>query len=156
MCSQPIVHEAQLLRATRRMPATLASAGPSAGPPGPSAGASAASCSAPSKVAANSPAAKAAGSILDKYISDLTDAVKLSDDEKKEIQAYYQADGTPLQKLLNDPTLSPLEQAGQVADLRDQRDAKIDALLQDPLRQHEFYEVEAHCARRSLLRARRA
>jgi hypothetical protein len=90
------------------------------------------------------PAAKGAGTILDKFISDLTDAVKLSDDEKKGIQSYYQADGTTLQKVLNDDALSPLEQAGQVADLRDQRDAKIDALLQDPLRQHEFYEVEAN------------
>jgi hypothetical protein len=108
---------------------------PNAAPPPPAT---------PSKVAANSPVAKAAGSILDKYISDLTDAVKLSDDEKKEVQAYYQADGTTLQKVLNDPTLSPLQQAQQVADLRDQRDAKVDALLQDPLRQHEFYEVEAN------------
>jgi hypothetical protein len=90
------------------------------------------------------PAAKGAGSILDNYISDLTDAVKLSDDEKKEIQSYYQADGTTLQKILNNDALSPLQQAGQVADLRDQRDAKIDTLLQDPTRQHEFYEVEAN------------
>jgi hypothetical protein len=97
----------------------------------------------PSKVAANSPVAKAGGSILDKFISDLSEAVKLNDDEKKEIQACYQADGATLQKILNDASLSPLQQADQVADLRDQRDAKIDALLQDPLRQHEFYTVEA-------------
>lgn len=96
-------------------------------------------------VAAKSPAAKASGSLLDNYISDLTDAVKLSADEKKDIQAYYQADGPTLQKLLNDATISPLQQAAQVAGLRDKRDAKIEALLdQDPTREHEFYAVEAN------------
>jgi hypothetical protein len=93
--------------------------------------------------APSSPVAKASGALLDKFISDLSDAVKLSDDDKKEIQSYYQADGPTLQKILNDPSLSPLQQADQVADLRDKRDAKIDTLLQDPARQHEFYEVEA-------------
>ena len=48
MCSQPIVQDAQLLRATRRMPATLCVG--RAG--GPSATVSAASFSAPSNVAA--------------------------------------------------------------------------------------------------------
>jgi hypothetical protein len=89
------------------------------------------------------PAAKAAGSLLDKFISDLADAVKLSDDEKKSIQSYYAADAPTLQKVLNDTTLSPLQQDEQVADLRDKRDAKIDALLEDPTRQQEFYAVEA-------------
>lgn len=112
-------------------------------PPAPASAAATAAASVPTAPAAK-PAAKGTGSILDKYISDLADAVKLSDDEKKEVQAFYQADGTTLQKILNNDALSPLQQAEQVADLRDQRDAKIDTLLQDPLRQHEFYEVEAN------------
>jgi hypothetical protein len=92
---------------------------------------------------ASPPAAKGTGSIFDKFISELTDAVKLSDDEKKEIESLYQGDGPTLQKLLDDPSISPLQQTEQVAELRNQRDEKIDTLLQDPARQHQFYEVEA-------------
>jgi hypothetical protein len=108
--------------------------------PAPAAAPAGTTPAAPASPAAN----KASVPLLDKFISDLSDAMKLSDDEKKGIQSYYVADAPALQKILNDATLSPLQQAEQVADLRDKRDAKIDALLEDPIRQHEFYKVEAN------------
>jgi hypothetical protein len=80
---------------------------------------------------------------LDDYLKDLTDTLKISDDEKKAIQTYYLADGTLLKNILNNDALSPLQQARQVSDLRDARNAKINALLQDVNRQRAFLEVEA-------------
>jgi hypothetical protein len=80
---------------------------------------------------------------LDSYIKDLTAELKLSDSEAKEITSYYVADGDKLQQLLNDDTLSPLQQAQQTADLREARNEKIEELLHDFQRQRDFYKVEA-------------
>ena len=88
------------------------------------------------------PPAKSA-SKLDNYINELATPLKLTDAEKKEIEGYYVADGDPLKKILNDDTLSPLQQARQVSDLRDARNVKIEALLDDLDRQHEFLKIEA-------------
>jgi hypothetical protein len=75
-------------------------------------------------------------------MKDLTDALKLTAEEKNDIQTYYLADGTVLRDTLNDESLSPLKQAEKVAELRDTRDEKIEALLQEVDRQREFFEVE--------------
>jgi hypothetical protein len=109
---------------------------PNAAPPPP---ATVASTTAPAQ---GTPPKKPA-SILDNYLADLNDALKLSAQEKQTIQNDYLADGPALKNILNDPALSPLQQARQVADLRQKRDAKIDTLLEDPQRRHDFYEVEA-------------
>jgi len=105
---------------------------------------------APNTPAAASPTTTAApppteqtNTVLDGYLKDLDDALKLSADEKKDIQTYYLADGAQLQSILNDPSLSPLQQDVQVCDLRDKRNAKIEALLQDVDRQRDFFKVEA-------------
>jgi hypothetical protein len=90
-----------------------------------------------------SPASKAGASIFDNYLDDLNDAVGFSPEEKTEISHYYTADGAALKNILDDSSLSPLQQNQQVDDLRQKRDAKIDALLTDPTRRHAFYEVEA-------------
>jgi hypothetical protein len=96
---------------------------------------------APPSATASAPAQPA--SKLDGYISELTVALKLTDAEKKKIQGYYTADGVQLQKILNDDALSPLQKAQQVSDLRDARNAKVEALLDDLDRQHEFLKIEA-------------
>jgi hypothetical protein len=88
-------------------------------------------------------APKPAGSLLDQYIKDLADTLKLSANEQKEIQACYLEDGAQLQKILNDPSLPPLQQAQQVSDLRDARNTRIEAVLIGADRVHEFYQVEA-------------
>jgi hypothetical protein len=80
---------------------------------------------------------------LDDYIKDLTTELKLSDTEKQQIEGYCVADGVQLQTILNDDTLSPLQQAQEVSNLRDVRNAKIEALLNDWERQREFPEIEA-------------
>jgi hypothetical protein len=80
---------------------------------------------------------------FDSYIKDLTAELKLSDSEAKQITAYYVADSDKLQQLLNDDTLSPLQQAQQVADLRSARNEKIEELLHDFQRQRDFLQVEA-------------
>jgi hypothetical protein len=92
---------------------------------------------------ATAPAAARPASKLDDYIKDLTAALKLTDTEKKRIEAYYVADGVQLKNILNDDTLSPLQQARQVSDLRDTRNIKIESLLDDLDRQHEFRKIEA-------------
>ena len=80
---------------------------------------------------------------LDDYIKDLAAALKLTDTEKKKIEAYYVADGVRLKNILNDDALSPLQQARQASDLRDTRNIKIEALLDDLDRQREFLKIEA-------------
>ncbi|HEY0257944.1 MAG TPA: hypothetical protein VGC39_10915 [Candidatus Methylacidiphilales bacterium] len=80
---------------------------------------------------------------FDDYIKELADTLKLTDDEKKNVQTYYLADGISLKAILNNEALSPLQQAQQVSDLRDARNAKINALLQDVDRQQAFLKVEA-------------
>ena len=80
---------------------------------------------------------------FDDYMKDLADALKLSDDEKREIQTYYLADGVLLKNVLNNDSLSPLQQVQKVSDMRDVRNAKIEALLQDVDRKRTFFKVEA-------------
>jgi hypothetical protein len=80
---------------------------------------------------------------FDDYLKDLTDRLKLSDDEKKEIESYYLADSTLLKNILNNDSISPLQKTRQVSDLRDTRNARINALLQDADRQQAFIAVEA-------------
>jgi len=76
-------------------------------------------------------------------MKDLGDALKLNPEEKKDIQAYYLSDGVLLKNILNNDSLSPFQQAQQVGDLRDARNAKIEALLEDADRQHKFFPIEA-------------
>jgi hypothetical protein len=102
----------------------------------------------PPNAAAAAPAPAAAptqapSSVLNDYLAALDDKLKLSADEKKDIQTYYLADGQALDRILNDPTLSPLQQDQQVSDLRDHRNAKIGSLLADVDRNQEFLEVES-------------
>jgi hypothetical protein len=89
------------------------------------------------------PAPAKPGVTLDAYVADLADQVPLSKDEQTDIKTYYQADGTQMQAILNDPNLSPLQQQEHIDDMRDARDSKIDALLQDADRQAKFREVES-------------
>jgi len=77
------------------------------------------------------------------YTVELTARVPLTDAEKKEVEAIYADDGVALQKILNDDSLSPLEKAQKVANLRDARNAKIETLLRDLDKQKAFREVEA-------------
>jgi hypothetical protein len=67
--------------------------------------------------------------ILDAYLKELNDTLGLSATEKTEIESYYLTDAPKLNSLLNDPSLSPLQQEEQVSDLRDRR--------------NEFFKVEA-------------
>jgi hypothetical protein len=76
------------------------------------------------------------------YLQALGDGITLSKDEKTDISAYYLEDGTKLQQILNDASLSPLQQTAQVDDLRDTRNAKIEALLRDVDRQAAFEKIE--------------
>jgi hypothetical protein len=80
---------------------------------------------------------------LDSYIQALSDGLTLSKDEKTDIKTYYLDDGSKLQQILNDASLSPLQQTQQVDDLRDTRNAKIEALLRDVDRQAAFLKTEA-------------
>jgi hypothetical protein len=93
--------------------------------------------------ASATPPPKPANAIFETYLKDLNDTLKLTPDVQKDIQTYYETDGPHLKDILNDPSLSPLQEDQQVSDLRDQRNAKIVALLQDPDRQREFFKVEA-------------
>ena len=88
-------------------------------------------------------AAKSSPPVLDAYLKELNDTLSLSPNEKSEIQNYYLTDAPKLTSLLNDPSLSPLQQEEQVSDLRDRRNARIEALLEDVDRRHEFFKVEA-------------
>jgi len=89
------------------------------------------------------PAPAPAGLSLDDYIKDLTTELNLGDSEKKSIEAYYQDDGPTLKNILNSDALSPLQQAQQVAGIRDARNAKIEALLDGLDRRQAFIEIEA-------------
>jgi len=92
---------------------------------------------------ATAPASAKPASKLDGYMDELAAALKLTDAEKKKIEGYYFDDGVQLQTILNDDTLSPLQQVQEVSGLRDARNVKIEALLDDLDRQHEFPEIEA-------------
>ncbi len=111
--------------------------------PAPAAITNTTTASAPAAAPAPAAPAKAKASILSDYLGELKDTLKLSAEEQSEIEAFYQNDGPTLEKILNDPALSPLEQDRQVADLRNKRDTKIDDLLQDAGRRHDFSELEA-------------
>jgi hypothetical protein len=82
------------------------------------------------------------GLTLNAYLADLADSLALSKDEQTDIKTYYLDDGAKLQAILASPALSPLQQQQQVDDLRDDRNAKIEALLQDVDRQAKFLEIE--------------
>jgi 2-oxoglutarate dehydrogenase E2 component (dihydrolipoamide succinyltransferase) len=97
----------------------------------------------PAPVAAPAAASPAGNASLDAYISALNDTLKLSKDEKQDITTYYLDDGAKLQQILNDPSLSPMQQTAQVDDLRNTRNAKIEALLRDVDRQVAFLKIEA-------------
>jgi hypothetical protein len=89
------------------------------------------------------PPTPASGVTLDAYIKDLTSELKLSAAEAKEIEDYYADDSSALNKILNDASLSPLQQTEQVDAMRDARNDKITALLEDTVRRHAFMEMEA-------------
>jgi hypothetical protein len=94
---------------------------------------------APAPAAAPTPAV----ATLDEYITELVPVLTLSDTEKTEIHDLYAADNDALQKILNDASLSPLQKAQQVSDLRDVRNQKIESILHNLDRNHAFYQVEA-------------
>jgi hypothetical protein len=89
------------------------------------------------------PPAEPAGLKFDDYLKDLGDTLKLTDEEKKSIQADYFADDARLENILNNDSLSPLQKARQVSGLRDARNARIEALLGNADRQRAFLQVEA-------------
>jgi hypothetical protein len=99
------------------------------------------------------PPTPASGVTLDAYIKDLTSELKLSAAEAKEIEDYYADDSSALNKILNDASLSPLQQTEQVDAMRDARNDKITALLEDTVRRHAFMEMFPRLERlqRSLL-----
>jgi len=99
--------------------------------------------SAPMSVAPSATALPVSSLKFDDYINDLATTLKLSDEEKKDIASFYQADGTQLQTILNSDSISPLDQDRQVSDLRDARNAKIEALLGSSDRTGAFLKVEA-------------
>ncbi len=91
----------------------------------------------------SAPAATPAGVTFDEFINDVAKEMSLSDAEKKSIQSAYQNDAPNLQKILNDETLSPLQQAQQVADIRTERNQKISEALGSPDKMQQFLEIEA-------------
>jgi len=104
-----------------------------------------ASAPAPTPAPAPVPAAGATAPTvsLDEYVAELVPVLNLSDVEKTEIHDLYAADSDTLQKILNDASLSPLQKAQQVADLRDVRNQKIESILHNLDRNHAFYQIEA-------------
>ena len=60
------------------------------------------------------------------------------------MKTYYLNDGTQLQNILSDATLAPLDQKQKIDDLRNTRNAKIEALLADVGRQSIFLKLEAN------------
>ena len=81
---------------------------------------------------------------LDAYIADLASNLPLSKTEQTDVKTYYLNDGVKLQSILSDDSLSPLTQEQQIDDLRNTRNAKIEALLADVGRQSEFLKIEAN------------
>jgi hypothetical protein len=95
--------------------------------------------------AAAQPATKPvpAGSVtLDAYISALASDVPLSKDEQTDVKTYYLDEGAKLQAILNDASLSPLEQTQHVDFLRDALNLHVAALLGDPDRAAQFARLE--------------
>jgi hypothetical protein len=89
------------------------------------------------------PAVQPPGLKLSTYFDELKTDLSLSDSEQKDIETYYMEDGPTLKDVLNDSSISPLQQAQKVSDMRDARNAKIEALLDDPNRQRDFMQIEA-------------
>jgi len=113
-------------------------------PGAPEPAAASAAAAAPAPAAPAVPAAPASTFTFAKYLDALKTGLKLSDDEQKQVQAFYLADGPTLQNILNDGSLSPLQQAQKVSDLRDARNGKIEALLENSdERRREFMAIEA-------------
>ena len=81
---------------------------------------------------------------LDGYIADLASNLPLSKTEQTDVKTYYLNDGVKLQGILSDATLAPLDQEQKIDDLRNARNAKIEALLADVGRQSEFLKMEAN------------
>jgi hypothetical protein len=79
---------------------------------------------------------------LDAYITQLASDVPLSKEEQTDVKTYYLDDGAKLQDILNDASLSPFAQTQQIDALRDTRNAKIAALLDDPGRAAQFSQLE--------------
>lgn len=77
------------------------------------------------------------------YLGDLTSALNLSKDEQTGITTYYETDGAHLKDILNNPTLSPLQQYQAAAEVRAARNEKIGSLLDQPERRRTFIQVEA-------------
>lgn len=98
---------------------------------------------APAPVPAPTAAPAPAGLKLDDYINEVASTLQLADVDKKKIEALYVADGPPLQAVLDNDALSPLQKAEQVADLRDERNAKVVDLLPDAGKQEVFFKIEA-------------
>jgi hypothetical protein len=96
---------------------------------------------APSAPATAKPAS--ASLTLDAYVAALASDVPLSKDEQTDVKTYYLDDGAKLQDILNDASLSPFAQMQQVDALRDTRNAKIVALLDDAGRAAKFGQVES-------------
>jgi quinoprotein glucose dehydrogenase len=91
----------------------------------------------------NIPPSVQAVAMLDGYLDVLAAKLALSLNEKAAIKADYLGDGADLRDVLNDRSLSPLEQQRRVDAIEQARDAKIDALLGDIDRRHAFHELEA-------------
>jgi len=97
---------------------------------------------APAPVVAPAPAPAPALKLGD-FIDELATTLKLSDADKKKIEAIYVADGATLQGILNNDALSPLQKAQEVSDLRDARNTKVVELLPDAGQQTVFFQIEA-------------
>jgi hypothetical protein len=80
---------------------------------------------------------------LNAYLSQLASDVPLSKDEQNDVKTYYLDDGAKSQDILNDASLSPFAQTQQIDALRDTRNAKIAALLDDPVRAAQFSQIES-------------
>jgi hypothetical protein len=98
---------------------------------------------APAPTAAPPSPAPASSVTLTAYLSALASDVPLSKDEQTDVQSYYLNDGAKLQDILNDESLSPFEQTQQIDALRDSRNARISALLNDAGRDAQFLRIES-------------
>jgi hypothetical protein len=101
------------------------------------------SAPAPATAPAAAPATAPAGLKLDDFINEVASTLNLGDGDKKKLEALYVADGPPLQETLNDDSLSPLQKAEKVSDMRDTRNAKVVELLPDAGQQEAFFKIEA-------------
>jgi hypothetical protein len=98
---------------------------------------------APAPIPAKPAPTPASGITLDAYMKALTAAVSLSKDQQTNIKSYYLGDGAKMQAILNDASLSPLQQTQQIDALRDRRNDTIEELLSDAAAQQKFLQVEA-------------